>query len=41
MTGESPAPSRRDEPRREDDQASEPWLREQIALLDLEEGLAG
>lgn len=41
MTGESTSASRREEPRLDDDQTAEPWLREQIALLDLEEGLAG
>jgi len=41
MTAESTVPARRDEPRQDDDAGAEPWLSEQIAFLDLEEGLAG
>jgi len=43
MTAESNARSLRDEALRDGDPAAgaEPWLTEQIAFLDLEEGLAG
>ncbi|HEY8655684.1 MAG TPA: hypothetical protein VIN34_02985 [Candidatus Limnocylindria bacterium] len=41
MTAESTTPTRREEPGRDEDQATEPWLSEQITFLDLEEGLAG
>lgn len=43
MTGESNARSLYDDARRDGDTAArvEPWLAEQVALIDLEEGASG